>query len=345
MKILVTGAAGFIGSHLTDELLSRGHHVVGLDNLRNGRKENLCDAMMKDQFQFVQADLLADDTCHSACRSADIVFHLACLGVRHSLHSPFENHRVNAEATLKLLEAAKQAGISRFFYISTSEVYGKTNSFPIRETDITAPTTVYGASKLAGEHYALAYRECFGLSTTVLRIFNNYGPRAHYEGDAGEVIPRTIVRILNGLNPVIFGDGSVTRDFFFVKDTARVLADLLDVQNITAETINVGTGVEITMRCLIEKLVKLMSDHRVQIDYLDDRPADVPRLWVDNAKLKSLVSLQRLKEFDEGLQETVEFYRGLGKPSELLSSVALRNWYTASPTATSDVEYPWRNRL
>ncbi len=326
MRVLVTGAAGFIGSHLTDELLSRGHHVVGVDNLRNGRKENLADALSNHRFQFVQADLLDDGTCVNACRNCDVVFHLACLGVRHSLHSPFENHRVNAEATLQLLEAAKQAAISRFFYISTSEVYGKTNSFPIRETDVTAPTTVYGGSKLAGEHYTLAYHECFGLDATVLRIFNNYGPRAHYEGDAGEIIPRTIVRILNGQNPVIFGDGSVTRDFFFVKDTARVLADLLGVANITGQTINVGTGVEITMRTLLQKLIEQMSGHDVAIDFLDDRPADVPRLWVDNSKLKGLMPLNGLKDFDSGLAETIAFYQQLGSPAELLAAMAVKNW-------------------
>ena len=326
MRILVTGAAGFIGSHLTDELLSRGYQVVGLDNLRNGRKENLLNAFKNERFEYVEADLLDDAVCASACANCDVVFHLACLGVRHSLHSPFENHRVNAEATLKLLEATKQTGVSRFFYISTSEVYGKTNSFPIRETDVTAPTTVYGGSKLAGEHYTLAYHECFGLDATVLRIFNNYGPRAHYEGDAGEIIPRTIVRILNGQNPVIFGDGSVTRDFFYVKDTARVLSDLLAVSNLTGQTINVGTGVEITMRTLLEKLIALMPGHDVRIEYLDDRPADVPRLWVDNSKLKSIMALGHLMDFDSGLTATIQFYQQLGQPTDLLAAMAVKNW-------------------
>jgi UDP-glucose 4-epimerase len=326
MKIIVTGAAGFIGSHLTDELLTHGYDVVGIDNLRNGTKENLIHASQNRHFRFVHADLLDESFCKTVCRDCDAVFHLACLGVRHSLHSPLENHRVNAEGTLKILQAALDGGVSRFFYISTSEVYGKTNSFPIRETDITLPTTVYGGSKLAGEHYTLAFREAFGLNGTVLRIFNNYGPRAHYEGDAGEIIPRTIVRILNRRNPVIFGNGSITRDFFFVKDTAKVLRTLLSIGDIVGHTINIGTGVEITMRALIEKLIELMPEYAVEIEYKEDRPADVPRLWVDNTKLRSILNLPRLKDFEDGLIETIEYYKGIGPPEHLLSKAVLKNW-------------------
>jgi UDP-glucose 4-epimerase len=258
------------------------------------------------------------------------VYHLACLGVRHSLHSPFENHRVNAEGTLRILEAAKRESVHRLFYISTSEIYGKTNSFPIKENDLTQPTTVYGASKLAGEHYALAFTECFGLDTTVLRIFNNYGPRAHYEGDAGEVIPRTIVRIMNGENPIVFGDGQVTRDFFFVKDTARTLRGLLDIHSLGGETINIGTGVEITITQLLQKLIHLMPEYNVQIDYHADRPADVPRLWVDNTRLKTLLKLDDLMNFDDGLRQTIVYYRSLGDPKQLLHRMTIENWHSVA---------------
>ena len=253
MKILVTGAAGFIGSHLTDQLLSVGHSVIGLDNLRNGKLQNLEEASKSDRFTFVEGDILSAEDCRKAMEGCEVVYHLACLGVRHSIHSPFENHRVNAEGSLVLLEEARKLAIPRFFYISTSEVYGKTVHFPITETDPTVPLTVYGSSKLAGEHYTHSYHECYGMDTTVLRIFNNYGPRAHYEGDSGEVIPRSIVKVLYGQNPVIFGDGSVTRDFFFVKDTASLLASLLEKDGLTGKTFNVGTGVEITMKALLTK--------------------------------------------------------------------------------------------
>jgi UDP-glucose 4-epimerase len=145
------------------------------------------------------------------------------LGVRHSIANPFENHKVNAEGTLNILNACIKNRIKKFFHISTSGIYGGINSFLIKEDTLPLPNTVYGASKLAGEHYTNAYSKCYGLDTTILRIFNNYGPRAHFEGDAGEIIPRTIVSDLYNKQHVIFGDGSITRDYIYVKDTVKAL--------------------------------------------------------------------------------------------------------------------------
>jgi UDP-glucose 4-epimerase len=327
IKILVTGAAGFIGSHLTDALLEAGHEVVGFDNLSNGKLRNLESALKSNAFQFAEGDICDEAQVNEIMKGVDVVYHLACLGVRHSIHSPFENHRVNAEGSLRVLEAARQGKVSKFFYISTSEIYGDIQTFPIDELGVPAPKTVYGSSKLAGENYAYSYHVCYGLQTVITRIFNNYGPRAHYEGDAGEIIPRSIVRMLNGEVPVVFGKGDVTRDFFFVKDTARALVQLMDNEKVVGEIINIGTGVEITMKELMEVLIEEMGlKDRMSIRFEEDRPADVPRLWVNPAKFKVLTNFTGEKEFREGLRETIVYYRKLNQQHDLMGEIEFQNW-------------------
>ncbi|OFY84467.1 MAG: 3-beta hydroxysteroid dehydrogenase [Bacteroidetes bacterium RIFCSPLOWO2_12_FULL_35_15] len=325
LNILITGGAGFIGSHLTDKLLSLNCNVIVLDNLRNGREANLSEAFKNPNFEFIEGDILDIKMCESATANVDIVYHLACLGVRHSLHSPFENHRVNAEGTLNMLEASRKNKVKRFFYISTSEIYGDIKTFPIDESGIPLPKTVYGSSKLAGENYAYSYYKCFGLDTTILRIFNNYGPRAHYEGDAGEIIPRSIVNALYGKSPIIFGDGNVTRDFFYVKDTAKALAKLIDISTISGEIINIGTGQEITMKHLLEQVIELMNS-KLKIEYHEDRPADVPRLWVNPSKFKKITNFSSSYTFEQGLIETITYYKELMKTKNLVNEIALKNW-------------------
>ena len=326
-KILVTGAAGFIGSHLTDALLEAGHEVVGFDNLSNGKLRNLESALESNAFQFAEGDICDEAQVNEIMKGVDVVYHLACLGVRHSIHSPFENHRVNAEGSLRVLEAARQGKVSKFFYISTSEIYGDIQTFPIDELGVPAPKTVYGSSKLAGENYAYSYNVCYGLQTVITRIFNNYGPRAHYEGDAGEIIPRSIVRMLNGEAPVVFGKGDVTRDFFFVKDTARALVQLMDNVNVVGEIINIGTGVEITMKELMEVLIEEMElKDRMSIRFEEDRPADVPRLWVNPTKFKELTGFENEMDFCEGLRETITYYKALNQTNDLMNEIELQNW-------------------
>ena len=169
------------------------------------------------------------------------MFHLACLGVRHSLHDPIENHRVNADGTLVLLQAALQAEVSMFVHVSSSEVFGTAQYAPMDEQHPTWPETVYGAGKLAGEASARAHFRTYGMPVVVARPFNTYGTRSHFEGDSGEVIPRTIVRALCGRPALVYGDGTQTRDFMHVSDTVAGLVALASARAV-GRTVNLGSG-------------------------------------------------------------------------------------------------------
>lgn len=326
LTILVTGGAGFIGSHLVDVLINKGHKVRVLDNLRNGSLNNLEYVNKGPDFKFIKGDILNKRDCLESSKNVDIVYHLACLGVRHSIHSPFENHRVNAEGTLNVMEACRINKVKKIFYISTSEIYGGVKLSPIKEEGLPRPFTVYGASKLAGEYYTNIYNVCYGLDTTVLRLFNNYGPRAHYEGDAGELIPRTIVNILYNRPPIIFGDGNNTRDFFYVTDTARALSGLIDIPDLEGLTLNIGTGIELKIKYIIRIILNLMGKKRLNIKYLPARPGDVPRLWVDAGKFYKLTKFRPKYSFERGLLETIEYYKTLSKKKNLLSEIKIENW-------------------
>ncbi len=326
-RILVTGGAGFIGSHLVEALIECGLEVIVLDNFRNGRRENLAPVLRSPLLRIINGDITDPVTCQRACRGVGTVFHLACLGVRHSLHNPGENHQVNAFGTLNLLEAARAAGVNRFVYTSTSEVYGRAADFPITEGTATWPMTVYGASKLAGEHYTQAYYECYRLPTICVRPFNNYGPRSHFEGDTGEVIPRFLMRALSGKPPIIFGDGSNTRDFLYVKECARALVQIAETDKLVGELVNLGYGKEVSIQELAAAVLKVANRPELTPIHDNSRPADIPRLWVNVSKLRSLVDFQPKVTLVEGLASTMSYFREvLARDPDSLDMIAVRNW-------------------
>ncbi len=325
-KILVTGGAGFIGSHLSEHLVNTGARVVVLDNFRNGRRENLVFPGA-DRIEVIEGDIVDPATCARALQGVDTVFHLACLGVRHSLHSPVENHQVNALGSLQVLEAARAAKVRRFVYISTSEIYGRAREFPITENCTPWPLTVYGSSKLAGEHYARSYFECYGLPVVCVRPFNNYGPRSHFEGDSGEVIPRFILRALAGQPPVVFGDGSHTRDFLYVQDCAATLARIAQADALVGDVVNLGYGEEIRIDTLARTVLEAMGRTDLQTVFEAPRPADVPKLWVDTSKLKNAIAFKPQTSLRDGIGRTLEYFAKLYRENPAaLAQIKVKNW-------------------
>jgi UDP-glucose 4-epimerase len=324
--VLVTGGAGFIGSHLVEHLANRGASVRVLDNFRNGRRENLVFPGA-EAVEVIDGDILDEATCARAMRDVTAVFHLACLGVRHSLHAPVENHQVNALGTLNVLEAARAEEVNRFVYVSTSEIYGRARDFPITENVTPWPLTVYGSSKLAGEHYARSYHECWQLPVVCVRPFNNYGPRSHFEGDSGEVIPRFLLRALSGQAPVVFGDGAVTRDFLFVRDCAETLARIAESDALIGEVVNLGYGEELAIGTLAQTVLDVVGRTDLAPEFVDPRPADVPRLWVDTTKLRETIGFAPKVGLAEGIAETLVYFEKLYRESpEALGQMKTINW-------------------
>ena len=326
-RCLVTGGAGFIGSHLVDELIRKGCKVRVLDNLVNGKIENLSDHLGQENFQFFRGSITDPLDVQRAMEGINVVFHLACLGVRHSITHPFENHRINAEGSLFLLDAAYRAKVERFLYCSSSEVYGTAEYVPMPESHPTHPCTVYGAGKLAGEAYARAYYKTYAMPTTIVRPFNTYGPRSHHEGDAGEMIPKSIVRALNGQPVIVFGDGSQTRDFTYVKDTARALVAAAESDTMIGNTLNIGSNLEISIKDLAYKITEMVSNPGSKVIFTPQRPGDVLRLYADPRKFTDICTWKPQVSFDEGLKKTINFFRNhpLGMKG-LIETESGRNW-------------------
>lgn len=321
--VLVVGGAGFIGSALVRRLAAHGPVRV-LDDLSTGRRENLEGVAGAE---LCVGSILSPADVSAAMDGVRTVFHLACRGVRHSISRPAENHEINATGTLRLLEEARRRGVGRFVYTSTSEVYGTGVRVPMDEDHPTRPHTVYGGSKLAGEAYTRAYHDTYGMPTIVIRPFNAYGPRSHHEGDSGEVIPRFLVRVMNGRPPVVFGDGLQTRDFTFVEDTARGIEAAARCDDLAGRTVNLGTGTEVTIADLARAVAEAAARPGIAPVFEAPRPGDVRRLVADCSLARDLFGWHPELTLADGLAALVRWHRETGTDWAAAERDApVRNW-------------------
>jgi len=324
-RVLVTGGAGFIGSHLV-ELLAPTNRVTVVDSFSTGLRRNLIHARKLGDVTIVEADIRQSRLMARLMNETDVVFHLAVVCLRESIASPEAAHDVNATATLALLGVAHAAGVQRFVYCSSSEVYGTAVRESMAEDHPLEPTTVYGASKLAGEKYTLAYHKTYGLDCLVVRPFNAYGPRAHFEGFSGEVIPRFVVNALAGRPLVIHGDGEQTRDFTYVADCARGILLAAECDRLVGDVVNIARGAEISVNELAAKIIE-QTGSSSPVEHAEARPGDVRRHHADISKAGELTGYAPQVPIDEGLYLTIEWMReNVGDPEAAARAIEERNW-------------------
>jgi UDP-glucose 4-epimerase len=307
-KFLVTGGAGFIGSHIVEMLIEKKHFVRVLDNFSSGRKENLKRVMNK--IDLIRGDICSQDICFKATRGMDFVLHQAALrSVPKSLENPKEYNEVNINGILNMLKASLKNKVKRFVFASSSSIYGETDKFPEKEDFLPKLISPYALSKLSGEHYCKIFSYNYGLSTVSLRYFNVFGPRQAVDDEYAVVIPKFITCMLNNKRPPIFGTGKQSRDFTYVGNVAE--ANILATQkgNFKGEVFNIASGRDYTVLKLVELLNGILGKN-IKPVFLAKRPGDVFKTEADLSQAKRLLGYTPEVSFIEGLRSTVEYFRG-----------------------------------
>lgn len=315
MRALVTGGAGFIGSHLVDALVDRGDDVVVLDNLATGRQQNV-----NGQAKFIQGDVSQPDDVIEAIAGCEVVFHQAALGsVPRSVARPLDTDRANVHGTLTVLTAAHDAGVQRVVLASSSSVYGGAAQTPTPEHLELTPRSPYAVSKLTGEHYARVTWELHSLPTVCLRYFNVYGPRQRPDSEYAAVIPRFIDSLVQGLAPEVHGDGLQERDFTFVSDAvqANLRASEAPAEQCAGKAYNVANGSPHSLMELLGVL-KRELDTDIEPNHVDSRPGDVRMSHADVSAAERDLGYVPVVSFDEGLIQTLDWFRS--RQRELLGS-------------------------
>jgi UDP-glucose 4-epimerase len=300
---LVTGGAGFIGSHLVEALVARGHPVRVLDNFSTGRWENL--SAVRDRIEVIEGDIRDPWAVQQAMDGVEVVAHLAAIvSVERSLQDPQETAEVNTGGTLNLLEAARQAGVHRFLFASSAAVYGNHSQLPLQEELPPHPLSPYAASKVAGEALCQAYRAAYGLSTVILRFFNIYGPRQDPQSPYSGVISIFVGRMRQGLPPVIYGDGQQTRDFVYVEDVVAALIRAGEQDGADGAVFNVARGEETSVLQLVALLNQALGTHLEPMFALA-RAGEVRRSAGDPRRAQAVLGWRPAVGLTEGLSRLV----------------------------------------
>jgi UDP-glucose 4-epimerase len=311
-KAIVTGGAGFIGSHLANELYERGYRVTILDDLSTGKKENIAGLLARQQgdgrVRFVHDSILKSPLLLKLFAGADYIFHLAAIAsVPASIRDPLISHIVNLTGTLNVLEAARTSKVKKVVFFSSAAVYGDTPVLPQHEEMLPAPLSPYAVTKLAGEHYCDVFKNTYRLDTVSLRFFNVYGPSQDPNSQYAAAIPKFITRVMGGEPPVIFGDGEQTRDFIFVRDAAS--AAIMAAESDAAGVYNVGMGKTATVNEIVRLILNITGKDLKPV-YQEARPGDILHSRADTARIRALGYAPRFN-LETGLKETIGSFSGI----------------------------------
>jgi len=306
-RVLVTGVAGFIGSNLADRLLELGANVISVDNLFNGRLENLDTALKNKNFEFHKGDIRDLNFLLDLFKDVDIVYHQAAFtSVPQSVKMPDNCNDVNVNGVLNILNAARRMDVEKVIFASSSSVYGDTPTLPKREDMRRLPISPYGVAKLASEAYMQVYHQVYGLKTTSLRYFNVFGPRQRDSPYSG-VIAIWLGRIIRDDDLIVFGDGKNSRDFTYIKDVvqANILAAEHDAPG---EILNIGANLPITLTELAKVMLKITNKEHLNIIYTDPRPGDIIHSYADISKAMELIKFKPEYNQEQGLKDYFKWY-------------------------------------
>jgi UDP-glucose 4-epimerase len=306
---LVTGAAGFIGSHIATALVQRGDQVRVLDNLSTGYRHNL--EHIEGQFEFIEGDLLDPKIVEKAVQGVDCVFHQAALAsVPRSVENPLETHAACVTGTVNLLDAARRGGVRRFVYAASSSAYGDQPHSSKRESDMPMPLSPYATAKLAAEFYLQCFYHTYGLETVAIRYFNVFGPRQDPNSAYSAVIPLFITAMLENRQPVIYGDGLQSRDFTFVENIVHGNLLAADAPDVAGRTINVANGRSTSLLELIDALNRMLGTD-VSPNHEPARVGDVRESLADITTARDLLGYEPQVDFEQGLQRSIDYYRSV----------------------------------